>query len=513
MSDNLPAIIASSGKPIPIDELRSLRHPSMGQGQKQLSLVIPAYQEGQPSQTAQGFANAVKHGWRRNELIYACINKTAKAKAAATLRVRRASDMAVLPDHPFRKLIERPNPHMSEADLWAAVTVYQKLSGHSYWEVVPSRAGLPVELWPLRPDWVAPILTSRGLIGWEYRPPGLPPIRLRPEQVIDLRLFDPTNLFGGTAPVVVAGFAGDIDNAVSTFAKDFFERGALPAGVLKTTATKLFDADIDRIRSQWAARYGGAANWMTAPAVLDSDAEYQRITMSFEEMGFEALDSRNEVRICMVLDVPPIVIGANVGLERATYSNYDQAEESWWRNSIVPDLKHDRDALSRDLLPLFGDDVVLEWDFDDVPALQDEEDAVWKRALAAWQGGGVMLDEYREQIGLDPLPAGKGQVFLVPSKARVVPIERLGQEPAPEPTNPDDNDPDAGEPDASFEGNEPNSGDKGGNSGGNERKSDDVPADAALREAHETRMRDALKMFFSGQLERIEQELRADGVG
>lgn len=507
MSDNLPAIIASSGVPIPIDELRALRRPGMAQGRKQLTLVMPAYQEGQPSQTANGFANAVKHGWRRNELIYACINKTAKAKAAATLRVHRRSDMEELPDHPFRKLIEQPNPHMSEADLWSAVTVYQKLSGHSYWEVVPSRAGLPAQLWPLRPDWVAPILTNRGLIGWEYRPPGVAPIPLRPEQVIDLRLFDPTNLFGGTAPVVVAGFAADIDNAVSTFAKDFFERGALPAGILKTTATKLFESDIERIRGQWATRYGGASNWLTAPAVLDSDAEYQRIAMSFEEMGFEALDSRNEVRICMVLDVPAIVIGANIGLERATYSNYDQAEESWWRNSIVPDLKHDRDALSRDLLPLYGDDIVLKWDFADVPALQDEEDAVWKRALAALQGGGITLDEYRETIGLGPVPGGKGKVFLVPSKANVVPIGQLGEEsepqPAPVPADAPSDDPDD---DA-----EPDSGEKGLSSGGSERK-DDGPADAELREAHEGQMRDALASFFAGQLERIEQELRADGA-
>lgn len=476
--------------PIPMSVLENLRRRPVAKADPQVALWMPSWQEGQPVKTGQSFENAVKYGWKRNELIYACIMKSAKAVASVTLRVENATGEE-LPDHPLRKLITRPNPHMAEFGFHATRVIHNKLSGHSYWEVVRSRAGQPVQLWPLRPDWVSPLLTRAGLVGWSYGPPGVEPTTLAPENVIDIPLFDPMSQFGGTAPVLVAGYAGDIDNAVSNFAKDFFERGALPAGVLKSSQ-KLQSADVEQIRAMWADRYGGADKWMTAPAVLDMDSEYQRITMSFEEMGFESLDSRNEARICMVLDIPPIVVGANVGLERATYSNYAQADESWWRNSIIPDLKHERDVLQHHLGAEFGA-IRLAWDFSEVPALQEDVSAVWERARSHLIGGGITVNEYRHMVGLGAVDGG--DVFLRQLSTAPVPLGAIA---ASVPTGPR---PDAGAtPDAA-----PAEGIKA-STGPAEVKANAAPDDDERR-THERAMAAAIGDFLAGQGKRVTVEV------
>lgn len=486
-------------RPIPIEELRALRHATSERKQQSLTFVAPSWQEGQPVRAGQSFVAAVREGWRRNELIYACVQAHARAAASVRLRLIRARTGDEIATHPLVTLLRRPNPHMDEAMFHAARRIYQLLSGHSYWEVVRSRAGQPVELWPLRPDWVRPIIGRQGLLGWEYAPPGVPSIRLRPDQVIDFPVFDPLSLFGGTSPAVVAGYAVDTDNAVSRFAKDFFERGALPAGLL-TTTQRLLESDIERLRAQWQSRYGGAANWVSAPAIIDSEASYQRISMSADEMGIEALDSRNEARICMVLGVPPIIIGANVGLERATYSNYAEARASWWQDTLVPMLRQDAARLRLTLLPEFGDDLDLEWDLDEVPALQEDASAIWTRAREALASGGITVNEFRDLLGLEQVPGG--DVFLRPlTLAPVSPDTDLTETPpAPE---------SASTPEADTASDTTSTPEARAHAGADETK--DRPPDDDLRQRRERALARDLDAFFAAELDRIARELRRNG--
>ena len=74
-----------------------------------------------------------------------------------------------------------------------------------------------------------------------------------------------------------------------------------------TSSQHLSEAQVELIRKRWRERYGGSENWLE-PAVLDADAKYEKTGLSFEEMGFETLDDRNEARICMVFNVPPIIV-------------------------------------------------------------------------------------------------------------------------------------------------------------------------------------------------------------
>jgi HK97 family phage portal protein len=391
-----------------------------GRNRKTVATLLETWKEGKPTYSEVSFVNMVKEGWRRNELIFACISKTANTAAQVGLQVTNQAGKA-LPNHPLKKLIQRPNPYMSEFDFWAAVIIYQKLAGRAVFEKVRSRAGQVVELWPLRPDYLSPIPSSKKMIAaYEYEPPGVGKITLAPEDVLDFKLFDPLNQYNPWPPVAVAARVGDVDNAATDYIKLFFEKGGVPPGLLKTVQ-KLQDANVADIRRRWRERYGGYAHWLE-PAVLDMDAEYQKIGYSFDEMGFDVLDARNEARICQVLDTPPIIVGAKIGLDRSTYSNYKEARLAWWEDTLLALYASFLDVAQNQIVPDFGENALVDWDFSRVKAFQDQTNAAWQRAKEALLAGGITVNEYRELIGKENIgPAG--DVFLRGNTLQFVSLE------------------------------------------------------------------------------------------
>jgi HK97 family phage portal protein len=357
------------------------------------------------------FESFVRHGWRKNELIFASISKTANTAAQVELDVFPLGSTEAMSEHPLRMLIRKPNKYMTEFDFWSAIIIYQKLYGRAYFEKERTRGGQVIALWPLRPDWVHPVpATANDIAYYEYAPPGInPPARIPVEDVLDFKLWDPMGMFSTWSPSAVAARTGDIDNATTDFLKLFFQKGGTPPGVLKTVQ-KLKDAQVEIIRRRWAERYGGYENWLQ-PAVLDADATYQRIGLTFEEMGFGILDSRNEARICMVMDIPPILVGAKVGLDRATYSNYGEARRAWWEDSLMPMYVNFGDTIENQLVPDFGGNITTAWNWLKVPALQEERSARWQRATAAFNAGAITINEFRFEIGL-PSIGSSGDVYV-----------------------------------------------------------------------------------------------------
>jgi HK97 family phage portal protein len=369
-----------------------------GRGEKTVATLVETWRESSPSYSETKFETLVKEGYRKNELIYACISKKANTAAQVALRVTDA-DGEPIQDHPLTSLLQRPNSMMTEYDLWSSIILYQDLAGRAAFEKVRSKSGQVVELWPLRPDWLLPIPSRKDIIAYyQYTPPGMPPVNLKKQDVLDFKLYDPLNLYHAYPPVAIAGRVGDVDNSETDYLKLFFEKGGVPPGIL-TSKQKLVDLQVEDIRRRWRERYGGYSKWLE-PAILDSDASYQRTGLTFDEMGFEGLDSRNEARICMVLRVPPILIGARVGLDRATYANYKEARLAWWQDDLIPYYADLLDTLQNDLLPEFGGDVFLHWDFSRVPAIQEHLNSVREQTRQDALAGLITVNEFRVSVGL-----------------------------------------------------------------------------------------------------------------
>lgn len=357
------------------------------------------------------FENYVKEGFKRNELVYSAVSATANTAASVALQIHDKKTNIVDAEHPVRQLIEHPNSLWDEFDLWTTVIVHMKLAGVAYLQKRRDGTGRVTELWPIRPDYVRPVINEQdGLAAFRIVIGGVDVETLPAEDVMRFSLPDPLDMFRALSPVEVLARSADVDNSLTDFLKMFMDRGGVPQAIL-TTKTMLDDDAIADIQRRWEDRYGGYRNWMRAPAVLDADATYQRIGLSFDEMQFENLDGRNESRICMVLQVPPIIIGATIGLARSTFSNYQEARKMWWEDILMSLYTRLANVVNQQLVPEFDTAVVAEWDFTKVPALQEERNARWSRATAAFTGGVITRNMALEEMGLENVGA-EGEVFI-----------------------------------------------------------------------------------------------------
>jgi HK97 family phage portal protein len=377
------------------------------------ALLFPLWEQNTPQYPSPSPSDLANEGYRRNELIYACVNRRAKAIAEAPLQIYDQSGETpqAVETHPLRTLLKRPNPRMGEKAFWRVTEMYLQIAGFACWEKERNNLGEVIRLWPMSPHWCAFRRGDRDPIASvEYKPYGitdLPPVPI--QNVVLFQYYDPiAPLIRALSPSAVASRVSAVDNQVTDFLKLFFERGAVVNGLLKTEQS-LNETETTRIRELWRKQHGGVSNW-TDPAVMGSGVTYQQMQMDFRQMQFGDIDARDEARICQAFDVPPILVGAKVGLDRSTFSNYDEARKAFYEETIAPEWDFLESEVEQQLLTDFEslDDptvtvFALDFDVSQVKALQEDRTAKWDRARGAFDSNLITRDEAREEMGLDPV--------------------------------------------------------------------------------------------------------------
>ena len=377
--------------------------------------VIPPYQQNKPqwpTRSTESYAELRSI----STTLFACLSYRANAVASATIRVYRTKDDKPVRDSPLRLLLQNPNDEQSEAEFLSFMQTIADVAGFAPVEKVRSDAGRVVQLWPLRPDWCRPIPRDQAPPDWEYRIPGVPPQIILAE---DMLVYTPTPAldrgYTGMSAVSVALRQLGVQRAMDDFLQSLFQRGALPLVAL-TFNDGVEEPDADSkaaIKAQFTGQYGGAGNWHKV-ALLGGIKSIERIGYDLNELAYNDLRGVNELGICQAFGIPPILIGAKVGLDRATYSNYGQARTSFYEDTITPLWARLDGCLTRSLVPEFGDaGVGLEFDAGDVPALKADEDKLWTRAATGIRGGFIMVNDARRLVGYDDVAGG--DIFLRPA--------------------------------------------------------------------------------------------------
>lgn len=368
-----------------------------------------------PEYPASTFLNHVYEGFDKNELVYACIEEKSTSIAESPVRVYDAAARSRDPidTHPLRQLMANPNPLMTEFEMYEMLQMHFDLAGNGFWEIVSDRAGRPVELWPLRPDLVR-MKRGKTSISYGYFVDG----KTYPVDVIHFRLPSPIDGLVGTPPMRAALRATALDNQATDFVKALLQNSAIP-GVVITMADlehALDEATTERLKTKWKQSYGGRNRG--EPAFLQAGMDVKALGLNLKDLEFPDLRTISESRICMSFGVPPILVGAKIGLDRSTFANYAEARKSFWEETLMPLQKRVASALNARLLPRFGSGpgvrrVIARHDNSDVLALREDELARWTRATEALRAGGITLNDFRREIGQQPVAGG--DVFLVPS--------------------------------------------------------------------------------------------------
>ena len=342
-----------------------------------VSTVINATDSGFTSPDAS-YSNFAREGYAGNELVFACIREIATSTAEAQLCLYDANHEKI-DNAPLAQLIAEPAEGMTQYEFLENLITHLQIAGNAYVLKERARVGV-VSLMLLRPDRMEVIPGG----GYSYEVGGKK-YMIPAEDIGHLKFPNPNNDFYGLSPLQVLAKQINLDTDATTFTKAFFNNAGVPSGILKLRRKLSHQDEADRLRAAWRGQFQGNKNWHRI-AILDEDASYEKMGSTLGEMEIPSLRNLSESRICSALGVPAILVGANIGLQRSTFSNYAEARESFWEETLLPLYRRIEQFMVGLLEPEFPRERgYLEFDFSEVRALQEDEDAMVNRQLVRSQ--------------------------------------------------------------------------------------------------------------------------------
>lgn len=308
-------------------------------------------------------------------------------------------------DHVLQRLLDRPNPLMSHAELKAIDIIYRIFGGNTYIHKVRGGGGQVVELWPYHAGQMWPVPSRFGWVEeYEYDAGHGEKRRIKAADIIHLKwpIVDLSAPWRAMAPLQAIAREVMTDAEAARFAYALLRNDAIPKGVVTLPeGTAMSPKKADDLRAKFHKEHGGDGRG--GIVILEQGAGYTRVSMNPNEMDLSALRRVPEARIAGNLGMSPMVGHLTAGLERSTYSNADQAYREVVQGTFVPMWRSDGNELTQALQDEYPDRPIVTYNTTLVASLQESTDAKYKRALDAFVGNVAMLNEVRALIDLPPL--------------------------------------------------------------------------------------------------------------
>ncbi len=369
-----------------------------------------AYQNlGEPVWAPRDYAAFAREGFMQNAIVYRSVRMIAEAAASIPLLLYEGT--TEIEDHPLIGLLRRPSLDHTGTDFLEAWYGFLLVAGNVYAEAVALDGELR-ELHILRPDRMKVI---PGIDGWpegyEYTACGRS-VRFIDDAVegvrpiLHLKLFHPINDHYGMSPIEAAATAIDIHNTASGWNKALLDNSARPSGALVYAASngQMTEEQFTRLKSELETNFQGARA-AGRPLLLEGGLDWKPLSLSPKDMDFIEAKNVAAREIALAIGVPPMLLGIPGD---NTYSNYQEAQRTFWRQTVLPLVNRTARALSSWLAPAFSTSTApsgrlrvaeslgarhnfgrpssaleLRPDLDQIEALAPERDALWKRLEAA----------------------------------------------------------------------------------------------------------------------------------
>jgi HK97 family phage portal protein len=332
-----------------------------------------------------------RNGYEQNVVGFRAVRMVAEAAAAIPLVL--TENGARMTEHPVLRLLERPNPGQTGRGFVECLYGHLQLSGNAYVEAAGhGNDGLPRELHCLRPDRMSVVPGPDGWpMAYEYsvgRQKHRFDMTGEVDPILHLKAFHPLDDHYGLSPLEAAASAIDVHNAASRWSKALLDNAARPSGAIvfagKDGGGHLSEEQYQRLLSELEENHQGARN-AGRPLLLEGGLDWRPMGYSPQDMEF--LETKNAAArdIALAFGVPPMLLGLPGD---NTYSNYQEANRAFYRQTVLPLVRKTASALAGWLSAGFHATLGIEPDQDGIPALFAERDALWRRV-----GGASFLDE------------------------------------------------------------------------------------------------------------------------
>lgn len=351
--------------------------------------------------------------------VYACVTVLASTVATLPLPVYRrlaGGGKERAPEHRLYGLLhDAPNPEMSAVEFREALMGHLALWGNAYAEIERDRAGRPLYLWPLRPDYMAIKRDGNSALLYEYTVGGSV-YGLSADRVLHIRGLSNDGI-AGYGPISLAREAIGMAGAVEEYGARFFGNDSSPGGILVHPG-KLSKPAKDNLKAGWEMAHSGLANKHRV-AVLEEGVKWEAVGIPPADSQFLETRKFQATEICRLFRIPPHMIG---DLDRATFSNIEHQSLEFVIHTIRPWTVRWEQAIQRALFaPQERSTYFAEHVIDGL--LRGDIQSRYQAYAIGRANGWLSADDIRELENMNPLPDDQGKIYLVPMN--MVPADQL----------------------------------------------------------------------------------------
>jgi SPP1 gp7 family putative phage head morphogenesis protein len=316
-------------------------------------------------------------------------------------------ELQVLEDHPFLKLLDTMNPALGGFDSWFVSQLHLDIIGQAPMLRDNNAVGLPVQLWPVPPHWVAEAPTAgrpryRVSYGSWYK-------ELEEREMVWLRVPDPGDPYGrGTSYGTAVSDELDVDELRSRYAKNFFYNDATPAAIIQLANAA--QPETDRLRDALNDRHRGPGRNGVA-FVTNREIKYEQLQQPMRDMQFAEISPLGRNLLLETLQFPRGLLGLRDSATRASIA-FD--EYLYYRGCVVPRKERQLGGLQPLLDEYDPEEKRLLLSYEN--PVPDDKEA--ERDHMVQVPSAFTLNEHREQGGKAPLEGEEGQkLFTRPAPA------------------------------------------------------------------------------------------------
>lgn len=354
--------------------------------------------------TPTDYGTLTKAGYQMCAPAYAAVSLIARSAAGVdwvVLKKKRSGSYDEVEEHPLVDLLATPNENEDGYRLVESIVSYKLLAGNSYVLMVQGTKDRPPRyLYTLRPDRMKalPGDAKRLIGGYRYTLNGVK-TNFSPSEVLHLRDFHPLHDFYGLSRLEVAAKSIDISNWSEEWNLKSLQNDMRLSGLLKLVG--LSEEKSAEFRRQLTEKHAGAGN-AGKTLVLENatEAEFTPMSMTPKDADWSESDKRNLRRICSIFNIWSGLLGDH---ENQTYANMSEGRKALYVEAVLPELDGLKSAFNRWLVPLFGEDLYLDYDRDHIEALQEDRGAKYTYLGTA---DFLTINEKRDACGYDEVEGG-----------------------------------------------------------------------------------------------------------
>jgi HK97 family phage portal protein len=388
---------------------KQLLSKGLGQNSPRSSYFLPIHGASWMNRDYSQFA---EEAYVKNVIAHRSISLIAQAAASIPLMLYKKQNNRSIPisSHPILNLITRPNPTQSGKEFFEMIYSYRQISGNAFVLGIGNDNRPPIELYALRPDRIT-VVAGKNLLPESYRYQAnkdITDFKVDPltgkSRILQIKNFHPLSDWYGLSTIEAAAYSIDQHNQAGQWNQALLQNGARPSGALVVKGEgdkpgRLTETQFIRLKASIDEIFSGARN-AGRPLLLEGGLEWREMSMSPKDMDFIEAKHSSARDIALALGVPPQMLGIPGD---NTYSNLQEARLAFWEQTVIPIAENVIDNFNHWLGNFFGHEYELVCNTDEISALADKREKVWKRIAEC---PFMTINEKRQAVGLADLKDG-----------------------------------------------------------------------------------------------------------